>query len=221
MNATSFGNSATVSMVTPPKGEKSWVTVQLSKVQMFWPYLHSLPTDNKFKSEPKYGCLLVIGNQGAESYNKIAPVVMEMASKWFKKGNSPATINDLQSQFVKFSTPDPERAGWYDNQHYINVNRKQDKGRVPVVNHLAQVMSSDEVNQISNGALVNARISFGPFFQSSMVYGITGTLDAIQLIKNGTLSGGISEENVSSFFQPEAVDFGETDAEIVGGVIPF
>lgn len=201
-----------------PKGTKTWATVQLSKVQMFFPQLHHLEANTKFPAT-KYSALLVIGNQGDPAYDSIAPLVVEMAQKWFVKGGNSCTIADMgKNTFVKYQEPVAGKSISYVGQHFIQPKRDPKHGVVPVVDSKVRVLSSDEVALINSGALVNARVSFGPFQVSTDVFGIMGSLDAIQIIKNGNLGGVTREDNVSQFFVPEDGGFGVVPSD---DEIPF
>jgi Protein of unknown function (DUF2815) len=200
-----------------PKGTKTWATVQLSKVQMFFPQLHHIETNTKFPAT-KFSALFVIGNQGDAAYDAIAPLVVEMAQKWFVKDGKPCTIADMgKNTFVKFEEGKEGKNIAYVGQHFIQPKRDPKHGVVPVVDAKVRVLSSDEVALINSGALVNARVSFGPFQVSSDVFGIMGSLDAVQVIKNGNLGGVAREDNVSQFFVPEDGGFGYVQEE----EIPF
>jgi hypothetical protein len=191
-----------------PKGTKTWATVQLNKVQMYFPQLHHMETNTKFPVN-KYSALLVIGNAGDVAYDSIAPLVVEMAQKWFVKDGKPCTIADMgKNTFVKFEEGKEGKNIPYVGQHFIQPKRDPKHGVVPVVDSKVKVMTSDEVALIGSGAIVNARISFGPFQVSSDVFGIMGSLDAIQIVKNGNMSGIAREDNVSQFFAPEDGGFG-------------
>jgi hypothetical protein len=197
-----------------PKSTKRWHTVQLSRVQMFFPELHEIiPNPSNPFPKTKYSALLVIGNEGDAAYDAIAPLVIEMASKWFTKGGKAANIDDLgKNTFFKYQEEVEGKNISYVGEHFIQPKRDPKHGVVPVVDAQVKVMNSDQVALIGHGALVNARVSFGPFQVSKDVFGIMGTLDAIQVIKKGSAGGATNEDNVTQFFVPDAdgAGFAET-----------
>ena len=225
MNTFAKKTTNEVTLRDVPKGTKTWATVQLSKVQMYFPQLHHMETGGKFPAT-KYSALLVIGSPGDAAYEAIAPLVVEMAQKYFIKSGKPADISDMgKNTFVKYQDHVEGKNISYAGKNFITPKRDPKHGIVPVVDSQVKVMTSDQVALIGNGALVNARVSFGPFWVSSDVFGIMGSLDAVQIIRNGNSGGIAREDNVSQFFVPDAdgqgFEEGFTSSSDDDGDIPF
>jgi hypothetical protein len=205
--------------------DKAYKTMTIKGVKMFFPKLDK-PDFNDLKGVDQYRALFVLGDNKSEQFKQVYEALKTMTSSAFSLNGKPAEFGDLptKNKLLKKQLPqtaEQKKAGKmessYVGEFYIQLAKLATKGAPPVFDAKKNVLTTDQIAIIGNGSIVNVLMSYGPFLKTGNA-GISGVLEAIQIVK-AVNYGGIS--NPESFFDAEATEEDEFGSEPGEEEIPF
>lgn len=194
------------------KGYKYGVKVKLYEVPMVFPQLHSYEQPkNATWTKDYYSAQLTIGDSNSKNFLAVKEALEQVVKLVFEKQGRPATFKEVAAAGFPYGVKKIEAVEGKNvadvGQWFILAKRDEKAGIVSVFDQGRNVlkkpklMSTDEVELLGNGTIVNASIVVQPY-ESGTNRGITFKLEAIQVVTAKGKFGGpaITEENVLDTF---------------------
>lgn len=169
-----------------------WTEIVLTNVEMYFPKLVVPQLREGIEGKPTYSALFVLGNKDAENVKNIFKSIQTIIKRDFvitqEEVMRPANFKDLphpllKTQNLKRELKEGHTQLPFVGQFVVTANRAGDKQPPPVVDRAKNLMTLEDVGSLGNGTVVNVLISFGCFYKSQKVWGISGKLETIQIVK--------------------------------------